>query len=398
VLLVDKLVEEKAVLARQVAERDATIASLRAVLATLEGTIATLQSSLINHANEAELLRRRLYGTKSERGGTNELQLLLGKVLDDKADLTAKLDALVGENAAGGDGEKPGDTGPGDTPAGPPARPERTTKPTGRRDLSKSRLARMVVTVDDPVSAARGRLIGYDESYQLMRVRAETKVVVLRIARYELTVRGHKTVLAAEAPKTLFPRSLLHGSFIAYLAVQKFLLGVPHYRLEQHLEGTDGELDRGTMSRKMEALGTALASTVVAAMFDDAKTGCQVLSTDATGALIQPGSREGGPKRPCKKGHFFTIVADCDHVLFHYLEHHAQAPVAKLFEGFSGYLQSDASSVYHLLDQGRPVDVEEKKGEVLLVGCWAHYPVLAVIRRRRAPTQGSEGSDMKLAG
>ena len=49
-----------------------------------------------------------------------------------------------------------------------------------------------------------------------------------------------------------------------------------------------------------------------------------MLSTDATGAAIQPGPREGGPKRACKKGHFFTIVADCDSVLFAYTEKHTQ--------------------------------------------------------------------------
>lgn len=45
-------------------------------------------------------------------------------------------------------------------------------------------------------------------------------------------------------------------------------------------------LDRSTMCRKMETLGTALHGTVVKAMLHDAKTTCGVLSTDATGAAI----------------------------------------------------------------------------------------------------------------
>ena len=59
-------------------------------------------------------------------------------------------------------------------------------------------------------------------------------------------------------------------------------------------------------------------------------------------------------------------------MLFHYTEKHSQNAVAALFEGFSGYLQADASSVYHLLEHGPPKDTDDAKGEVFLVGCWAH--------------------------
>jgi len=104
-------------------------------------------------------------------------------------------------------------------------------------------------------------------------------------------------------------------------------------------------------------------------MFEDARQNCRVLSTDATGAAIQPGPRDGGPKRPCKKGHFFTIVADADHVLFEYAESHTSDVVAKLFKGFTGFLQSDASSVYDILERGPP---DQNGVAVTLVGCWAH--------------------------
>jgi len=97
---------------------------------------------------------------------------------------------------------------------------------------------------------------------------------------------------------------------------------------------------------------------------------CGVLSTDATGAAIQPGPRDGGPRRACDKGHFFTIVADRDHVLFEFTSEHTSVVVAKLFHGFKGYLQTDASSVYDVLDHG-PLPLDDDPG-VTLVGCWAH--------------------------
>jgi hypothetical protein len=156
---------------------------------------------------------------------------------------------------------------------------------------------------------------------------------------------------------------------MAWLAAEKFALGVPHHRLEQHLANEAERLDRGTMCRSMEDMGCTLGATIVHAVTEDARAHCGRLSTDATGGAIQPGPREGGPKQPCKKGHFFTIVADTDRVLFHYVERHTSDAVAELFKGFSGYLQSDASSVYDILERGPP---DPNDATVTLVGCWAH--------------------------
>jgi hypothetical protein len=56
-------------------------------------------------------------------------------------------------------------------------------------------------------------------------------------------------------------------------------------------------------------------------------------------------------------------------VLFAYTEKHTQEFVKKLFGGFKGYLQCDASNVYDILDRGPPRDTEDG---VTLVGCFAH--------------------------
>lgn len=348
----------------EVRERDARIASLRDVIASLEGQQAALQSTLINHASEIELLKRRLFGPRTERTGTSELQLTLGDILADDARLQAELDAHADANAtagAGGEDE--------DKPRAKPSGKERA-KPKGRRDLSLSRLPKVVVEFTDPALAAKGRLIGFDESRQLMREPGGFKVLVKRTAKYELPAAdGGKTVLGVQVPRSLFARSILHSSAVAWLAVEKFSLGVPHHRLEQHLASEAEPLDRSTMCRAMEELGCTLGATVVHAMTEDARAHCNILSTDATGAAIQPGGRDGGPKQPCKKGHFFTIVADADHVLFHFVEKHTSDAVAELFKGFTGLLQSDASSVYDILERGPP-DAEDLA--VTLVGCWAH--------------------------
>jgi transposase len=368
---------------QELAEREACIGSLREVIASLEGKQGALESALVNHANEIELLKRRLFGPRSERTGTSEMQMALGDVLAEDQRLQKELDARTKSAPVDGPSDatppaseavtgpssapEPSSNGSGSTGAG--TRPDRP-KPKGRRDLSVSKLPKVVVELTDPDLATKGRLIGWDESRQLMRDPGGFKVLIKRTAKYELPATGGgTTVLGVETPRTLFPRALLHTSAFAWLAVEKFGLGVPHYRLEQHLACEGERLDRSTMCRTMEELGGTLGATVVHAMVEDARAHCGVLSTDATGAAIQPGPREGGPKRPCTKGHFFTIVADTDHVLFHYVERHTSDAVAELFKGFTGYLQSDASSVYDILERGPP---DANDATVTLVGCWAH--------------------------
>ncbi len=175
---------------------------------------------------------------------------------------------------------------------------------------------------------------------------------------------------------------------MAHLVTSKFALGVPHYRLERDLLDQGMRLDRGLMSRYVEHAGNTLGATVVAAMWRDAVAHGQMISTDATGASIQPTKAKDGKSLACKKGHFFTAVVDADAVLFAYVERHTSEAVKALFGEFRGLLQADASSVYEVLARGRPPDTDDG---VVLVGCWAHcrrYFFEAALCRHPAGVQG----------
>ena len=241
-----------------------------------------------------------------------------------------------------------------------------------------------------PALAAKGEVIGYDESRQLLYVRGGFRVLVKRVARYKLPVEAEgsteTTVLAASSPLSLCRRSLCHSSVFAWLAHQKFAMGVPLYRLEQHLETEAEPLDRGTMCRHLDEFGGTCGATVVSAMWNHARTESNVLATDATGSSIQPERNGGKAKQACRKGYFFTVVADRDHVLFHHATSHTSNTVKELFAGFQGYLQSDASSVYDVLDRA------PQSGPALtLVGCWAHcrrYFYEAAVSKERMAVEG----------
>lgn len=369
-------------------ERDAIIAKLRELVQSLEGKNSALNNSLLAYIAENDLLKRRLFGTKSERTNTSEFQLLLEGLFAEDAALRKQLEQALapGGNGANEDGED-AKTGSGDKEKKPRA------KPKGRRDLSASSLPKITVDIDDPELAKQGRLIKHESTFELMHVRGGLRVLEKRTAVYEVEVAGNKTVLGAEHPTRLFPRSLCHTSVYAWLAVEKFALGVPCYRLEQSLETEEESLDRGTMCRYLEELGATLGATIVEAMFIDARDNCHVLSTDATGAAIQPEPSGDGRRQACKKGHFFTIVADCDHVLFHYTESHSSDAVKTLFKGFSGHLQCDASPVYDILDRGVPSLLPEADDDerLSLVGCWAHcrrYFFEAAITKHRSAVEG----------
>ena len=330
------------------------------VKAEMAAKVATLEETIANLAHENTLLKRRLYGNKTERSNTSEAQLMLGDLLAAEARLQQELDAAVAKakEEAGAEPQRPG-------------APGQRAKPKGRRDLFASNLPRCPVEILDAELEAKGcRRIGFDETPQLMFRRGGFAVLVKRIARYEVIEGGSPTVVTVPTPQTLFPRGLLHTSTVAHLMVSKFGMGVPHYRLERDIADQGVSLDRGTMGRYVEQAGNTLGATIVQAMWTDAVTNAQVISTDATGALIQPAKGAAdGRAQACKKGHFFTAVADCDAILFAYVEHHSSDSVKELFGGFGGYLQADASNVYDALERGPPNDAEER---VTLVGCFAH--------------------------
>lgn len=346
-------------------EMAARIAALQAEMAAKDAEhaakVAALEDTLTDLAHENAVLKRRLFGSKTERFQTSELQLALGDLLAVEAKLQADLDASVeGANAAIG------------TPD--PSQKKGKASPHGRRNLDASKLPRVPVEIRDPALEAQGaRLIRFEDSSQIAFRRGGFFVVVKRVAQYEVIEDKVATVVPAPPVETLFPKALLHTSTVAHILVSKFSLGVPHYRLERDLLDQGMRLDRGLMSRYVEHAGNTLGATVVAAMWRDAIASGQMISTDATGAAIQPtkakAKAKDGKSLACKKGHFFTAVVDAEAVLFAYVERHTSDAVKAIFGEFRGLLQADASSMYEILARGRPPDTDDG---ITLVACWAH--------------------------
>ena len=94
-----------------------------------------------------------------------------------------------------------------------------------------------------------------------------------------------------------------------------------------------------------------------ALLAQDARAHAHVFATDATGVLVQH-------PNACRRGHFFVAIADSDYVFFHFTPKHTHHVPLSMFEGFSGIVQADASSVYDALFRRPDAPTE--------AGCLAH--------------------------
>lgn len=192
--------------------------------------------------------------------------------------------------------------------------------------------------------------------------------------------RKHGTTLVTtEMPPSVVARSIGAPSLFANIIHEKFGRGMPFFRQEDRA-GFDGfPLGRGTMCRWAHDIGELVGNTVVAAMWAEAKSTAFCLATDATGVLVQPAPREDGKRQACKRGHFFAVIADRDHVLFDYTPREDSKAVMRMFRGFAGYVQADAKSVFNILFRGpdeKPPDddpdLAPDGAERKEVACWSH--------------------------
>ena len=328
-----------------------------------------------------ELLRRRIFIAKAERVDATQLELEFATTKQKLDALARKLDGEAGTDAHAGAGSRPSGK--------PPAKAK--SPPKGRRNLAEADdLPQRRIEFRDLELEARGAaFIDWELSYKLGYQRPEQVRVVLARAKYKVPTAEPEplphdatvleqdgsrfTIVTAPLPPLLIRRGLLAPSMLARIIIQKFRFGMPFFRQEEQLEADGISLDRGTMARSTEEIGACLGAIVLACA-DDARKHAFCLSTDATGVSIRPEPLPDGRRQPCRKGHFFVVLADKKHVFFEFQAKHTSAVVCEMFRGFSGYIQADAHTIYDALFRGDAVDDESDAPSE--VACWSH------VRRR----------------
>jgi transposase len=263
-------------------------------------------------------------------------------------------------------------------PPSPPAKPERDKpKPKGRRDLRALDLPEVRHELFDPTLEGKAEHIGFEETFQLGWQKPGPVRIVVARAKYRVPANeaegiASETIATTPMPKRTFGRMLAAPSLLAKIAVDKYCDGLPLYRQEQRFAREGLDLDRGTMCRWMEDLGMTVGCVaLVAKQHAFATAFC--ISTDATGIGIQPEPSPTGARQACRRGHFFVMVADRDHVLFEFVPRETSAAVRELFRGYSGYVQADAKNTYDVLFHAPDPSADGEPGDVCReVGCWSH--------------------------
>ncbi len=307
---------------------------------------------------ELELLKRRIFVAKAERVDTAQLELEFAEKL-------AALDRLGGGPppvaAAGGQGGS------------------EKRKPTGRRDLRDLKMPVVRVETFEPlfeklVAEGKAERFGFEESRKVAWQRGGARMLVHARAKYRVVdEHGDSMIETTPMPPECFPRSLAAPSLLAHILTDKFCDGLPLNRIENRLARDGFPLDRGTMSRWVEDAGATAGATVVAAAREEAWRTAFCIATDATGIPVQPEAREDGKAQACHRGHYFVQIADRDHIFFEYARKETSATLVEMFEGYSGYIQADAKSVYDVLFREPDHPPEDGEGDTRLeVGCWSH--------------------------
>jgi transposase len=383
--------ELEALVVRMQSELTATSEQLAGVVSERD----SLRRAYRQLMEQFELLRRRIFIAKAERLDATQLELEFEKTKQKLDALATKLDGdAAAESADDVEGaankSETGDEKVGSRPSGkPPSQPK--SPPKGRRNLADAdHLPQRRIELRDPELEASGAtFVDWELSYKLGYQRpSEVRVVIAR-AKYKvpkaegeplpddaaaLEQDGPRyTLVTAPLPPLLIRRGLLAPSMLARVIVQKFRFGMPYFRQEELLEADGISLDRGTMARSSEEIGACFGAIVLACA-DDARKHAFCLSTDATGISIRPEPLPDGRRQPCRKGHFFVVLADKKHIFFEFQPKHTSAAVCDMFRGFSGYIQADAHTIYDALFRGDAVDdASEAPSEV---ACWSH------VRRR----------------
>jgi transposase len=299
----------------RLAHAEAALASTQTSLARVTAERDKLRRAYEQLKEQLELLRRRIFQARAERIDVTQLEIEFAQV---KKEVEA-LAVQVGEAVT----PPPADEPP---PAPPPSKTR--PKPTGRRNLAEEDMPEERVEILDPALDGVDERIGFEESYKLRYRRGGAVRVVVARARYKSSTMPDRpdvepavTIYTVPMPKELFPRGLLAPSMIAHVVVRKYRWGLPFHRLSLMLAADGVKLDDSTMCRYAEDLGATLGCIVDAAA-KEARETAFCLSTDATGVCIQPVAT--GRRQACRKGHFFVVLADKDHVFFEYQPKHTR--------------------------------------------------------------------------
>jgi len=315
--------------------------------------VVSLHNDVVVLREENNRLRRALFAAKSERH--------YGEVIEPNGSMFNEAEAHAALDEARAAAQ--------DTDAPPPTREKkpRTRSPdSGGRDPLPDHLPRRTIEIDIPdeqkicpADGAELTRIGERVVETLEIKPAEFSVLRTVYPLYGCAVCNEHMAQAPAVPAAL-QRAACDPSLIAYILEQKFLWGMPLYRLEQQFAQMGVEVSRTKLSRWVIAAADALGDVA----FEIKKFILSQPAIHADETTVQV--LKGTGKKPTSDNYMWTLASakgTVPAVWFQHAPSRDKAAAAKLLEGFEGLLHVDGFEAY---------SETIKENGITRVGCWAH--------------------------
>lgn len=331
-------------------------------------------------AHEIRLLKKRLYGSQSEKLTADEC------LTQDEMPLFNEFE-LVAQEAT-------------DEFSTPPAAdsPPAPKKSPGRKRLPPH-LQRRIVEHDLPQDekhcscGAELQYIGTQSSEELEYVPAKLEVVEHRCKKYicadcvkskEIDPAIHVTAKTATKPAALIPKSFASSGLLAYIAVAKFCDHLPLYRQEMMFQRLGIELSRQTMSGWMLQIGQAVIPLVN--LLQDIILDYDVAFADETTVQVlnEPG------RRAQSKSYMWCFLGGSPQqraILYEYHPTRAGENALHFFESYHGALHCDGYEGYAPL---------LRSPQVIGINCMAHVRRKFIEALPNGKEKGVAGSVVKM--
>jgi transposase len=208
------------------------------------------------------------------------------------------------------------------------------------------------------------------------------KAVIIRHVRHVYACRNcedtsdHVPVVKADMPEPVIKGGFASPETIAHIASQKFMMASPLYRQEQEWKQNGIQLSRQTMSNWLIKASTDWLEPI----YEEMKSqlcGHDVLHGDET--VLQVLKEPGKTAQSKSYMWLYRTSGEAKHqiVLYDYQPDRKHTHPEEFLKGFSGYFHADGYDGYHKLSEN-----------IIVVGCWAHYPRFMIIRESMLKAKG----------
>ena len=314
-------------------------------LSDLQTEVSRLLRIIQLKDEQIRLLNVRLFGPKSEKLSSTQVQLLLGEVSVTAGEVAQEAELPQAQKQ----------------PPLPRARQPRPNHP-GRERLAEhlERCEQIIACCPEECTCdkcgAPRPVIGYETREELVCEPARFWVRVIKREKRGAHCQEEQGVATAPAPEQIVPKGKLSNEFIIETLVRKYQLHLPVYRQCAALAEDHGiELSRKTLTDAILAAGSLLGAVVRAQRLELLAGG--YIQADETTMPCQT-TRKSGRNH---QAYLWEFSRPGGRVVFEFQMSRGRAGPREFLKGFRGKLQSDGYAVYDELGEG-----------IVYVGCMAH--------------------------